>query len=146
MINFILFLVSIILFTSLLMYTTVLWFKYKRLQVLFVQAKFDGEMVAQFLSKQLEVNPESELKAKDDFITFLSTSREWAYKYIEDVQSALIKFMNKVDPIVDYHAKYGDVMPMDPHTSQLNAISDSINELKMILPSPEYDTLIQEEL
>jgi adenylate kinase family enzyme len=47
---------------------------------------------------------------KENFIKFLSESREWAFDYIEDFQGTLQKFLDEVQPQLDYYNKYGIVV------------------------------------
>ena len=42
---------------------------------------------------------------KENFIKFLSDSRDWAYQYIEDVQAGLKKFTDDIKPEIDYFNK-----------------------------------------
>ena len=76
-----------------------------------------------------------------NFIKFLSDSRDWAYQYIEDVQSGLQKFMLEVQPQIDYYNKYGIVVEgmVPPHDFAIKKISKEIDELKKFLPEEVND-------
>jgi hypothetical protein len=39
---------------------------------------------------------------QESFLNFISESRDWAFDYIETVQSALNKFVAEVDPSIEY--------------------------------------------
>lgn len=71
-----------------------------------------------------------------NFIKFLSDSRDWAFKYIEDVQCGLKNFVNQVQPQIDHYAKYGAVVEgmNPPHDFALKKISKELDELKKFLP------------
>ena len=78
---------------------------------------------------------------KENFIKFLSDSRDWAYQYIEDVQGGIKKFMNEVEPQLDYYNKYGIVVDgmIPPHDFALKKISKEVEELKKFLPEEADD-------
>lgn len=73
---------------------------------------------------------------KDGFIKFLSDSRDWAFEYIESVQTGLKKFINEVEPQIDHYNKYGIVVEgmVEPHDFALKKISKEFYELKKLLP------------
>lgn len=75
---------------------------------------------------------------KENFIKFLSDSRDWAYEYIEDVQSGLNKFVNAVDADISYFDEYGDVLSVErPDYTAMKNISKAYKELKTLLPVEE---------
>jgi len=76
-----------------------------------------------------------------NFIKFLSDSRDWAYQYIEDVQNGIKKFMDEVGPQIDYYNKYGLAVEgmMPSHDFALKKISKEVEELKKFLPEELND-------
>lgn len=78
---------------------------------------------------------------KENFIKFLSDSREWAYGYIEEVQSALKQFIKEVEPEIEYYNKYGIVIEgmIPPHDKALKKIAEEFQELKKLLPEESND-------
>jgi len=72
----------------------------------------------------------------ESFIKFLSDSRDWAFQYIEEVQTGLRSFIQEVEPEINYYDKYGmAVEGMIPaHDRALKKISKEINSLKKLLP------------
>lgn len=74
---------------------------------------------------------------KENFIKFLSESRDWAYQYIEDVQSGLNIFVDEVEPLLMYFDAYGDAGPQGPNYDALKKISAAFIELKQLLPKEE---------
>jgi hypothetical protein len=78
---------------------------------------------------------------KENFIKFLSDSREWAFGYIEEVQSGLNKFIKEVEPQLDYYNKYGIVVEgmIPPHDFALKKISKEFEDLKKLLPEETDD-------
>ena len=83
-------------------------------------------------------------KANEDFLKFVSDSRDWAYQYIEDVQSALKGFVYEVGPQVDYYDQYGAAVDgmVSPHDFALKKISIEFKKLKKLLPE-DYDRIEQ---
>lgn len=71
--------------------------------------------------------------ANESYVKFLNESRDWAYEYIEDVQSSLTSFIGKVEPQLNYFNTYGRLAP-SPHIIMLDAIADAFDELKAVMP------------
>lgn len=76
---------------------------------------------------------------KENFIKFLSDSREWAFSYIEEVQQGLKKFIEEIEPEIEYYNSYGIVIEgmVPPHDKALKKISEEFKELKKLLPQDE---------
>jgi hypothetical protein len=74
---------------------------------------------------------------KENFIKFLSDSRDWAYKYIEDVQTGMQKFVDGIEPEIAYFDEYGEVGSAYPHYHSMKKISQEYKELKKLLPVEE---------
>jgi len=73
---------------------------------------------------------------KEDFLKFISDSRDWAFDYIEEVQNGLSKFIKEVEPDIEYYDKYGTAVEgmVSPHDKALKKISEEFKELKKLLP------------
>jgi hypothetical protein len=78
---------------------------------------------------------------KENFIKFLSDSREWAFTYIEEVQNGLKKFISEVEPDIVYYDNFGSVVEgmVAPHDKALKKISKEFQELKKLLPEELND-------
>jgi hypothetical protein len=76
---------------------------------------------------------ENNIEQTEGFVTFLSESREWAFEYIENVQSGLNKFVEQAGPRLEYFDKYGRVIP-SPHNDGLEDILTAYRELQKLLP------------
>jgi len=74
---------------------------------------------------------------KENFIKFISDSRDWAYEYIEDVQNGLTDFVNAIEPEIAYFDEYGLVGEAYPHYYSMKKISKEYKELKKLLPANE---------
>jgi len=53
------------------------------------QADIDRRMLASALEKELGNKDSAKIEQTEGFVKFLSESRDWAFKYIEDVQGAI---------------------------------------------------------
>jgi hypothetical protein len=72
---------------------------------------------------------------QENFIKFLSESRDWAYEYIEDVQNSLENFINSVDSDINHFDIYGDTISMArPDYNAMKNISCEYKKLKKLLP------------
>ena len=88
------------------------------------------------LTKSNEVLPkDEEIVHKENFIKFLSDSRDWAFEYIEEVQNGLTNFISDVDSDIKHFDKYGDVLSVErPDYEALTRISAAYKELKELMP------------
>ena len=79
-------------------------------------------------------------QANEDFLKFVSDSRDWAYQYIEEVQAGIKTFIDEVGPQIEHYNKYGAAVDgmVAPHDFALKKISIAYKELKKLLPE-EYD-------
>ena len=77
----------------------------------------------------------------ESFIKFLSDSRDWAFQYIEEVQTGLRNFIEEVEPEISYYDKYGIVVEgmIPAHDVALKKISKELNTLKKLLPEDVND-------
>ena len=105
----------------------------KSLSKLFIEKTLLQEYVELTKSVVDEKNFEDSVH-KENFIKFLSDSRDWAYKYIEDVQEGLLTFVNGIEPEISYFDEYGEVGSAYPHYHSMKKISQEYKELKKLLP------------
>ena len=75
---------------------------------------------------------------KENFIKFLSDSRDWAYTYIEEVQDGLASFVDAIGSDIEHFDTYGDVLSTNrPDYDAMKRISIAYKELKNLLPTEE---------
>jgi len=94
------------------------------------------------LEKLINEVEESKIKSdesvhKENFIKFLSDSRDWAYQYIEDVQAGLNSFIVETEPEINYFKEYGDLSSMTPNYYSMKKITEEYEKLKTLLPTEE---------
>lgn len=90
------------------------------------------------LQKQVEEETKTDKEqANEHFLKFVSDSRDWAYSYIDEVQSSLNKFITDIEPEIKYFDEFGIVGSAYPHYYSMKKISEAYKELKKLLPE-EY--------
>jgi hypothetical protein len=90
--------------------------------------------------KNLKEDKSDQQIHQENFLKFLADSRDWAFNYIEEVQSGLNKFVSDVEPEINYFKEYGDLISMEPNYNSLKKISQAYEELKNLLPKEEEET------
>ena len=88
---------------------------------------------------QSPVSKEDQDIHKENFIKFLSDSRDWAFEYIEDVQTQLETFVRDIEPEIMYFDEYGLVGDAYPHYHSMTKISAAYKDLKKLLPEEVDD-------
>jgi hypothetical protein len=116
----------------------------------YIQKKKNIQIIAQTIEffmlqeSQQEQRKTDKEKSNEDFLKFVSDSRDWAYQYIEEVQSGLKLFIDEVGPQIDYYNKYGSAVDgmIAPHDFTLKKISSEFEKLKKLLPE-DYDRIVE---
>lgn len=93
-------------------------------------------LLEQGVKQALEKTPPA-IENSEGFLRFVSESRDWAFEYIEQVQSGLASFVDEVGPLIDYFDNYGEAGPIGPNTDALRKISAEFKTLKDLLPKEE---------
>jgi len=100
-----------------------------------ILARQNLQLKALLIEKQLPLSPIENDIIKEDFLKFVSDSREWAFEYIEEVQLALNTFKEKVEPEIKYFDQFGEILSTQRADYQmLKTISDAYKELITVLP------------
>jgi hypothetical protein len=84
------------------------------------------------------VAEDKNLNTNEGFVKFLSDSRDWAFAYIEEVQTTLNKFVDEVGPDIEYYRTFGQAVE-SPHNETLDKISRAYAELEKVLPNKKED-------
>ncbi len=80
----------ILILLAVVSYTAIAFgLKNKKLAAEVVQLKLDKLSLISRLEKEMDAKESVSLEQTDGFVKFLSESRDWAFKYIEDVQQAI---------------------------------------------------------
>jgi hypothetical protein len=117
-----------------------LYFRQKRINTLVLANTLKTVLLQQIAQNENKTDKE---KANEDFLKFVSDSRDLAYEYIESVQAGLQKFIDEVEPQLDYYNKYGAAVEgmVSPHDFALKKISSEFKELKKLLPE-DYGKMV----
>jgi len=78
-----------------------------------------------------------QIENSKSFLNFVEGSRQDAFKYIEEVQSGLNKFINDIEPEIKYFKEYSDLTAMGPNYYSMKKIADSYDQLKQLLPKED---------
>lgn len=99
----------------------------------------DAELAKYELQKALQIITEEqqnrEVEQSDGFLKFVSDSREWAFNYIEDVQTKLAVFDYDINEILNIYS-------LEPGKDSVSAeilkeISEAYADLKSVLPKED---------
>ena len=74
---------------------------------------------------------------QENFIKFISDSRDWAYQYIESVQDGLATFIDAVKPDIEYFNQYGEAGPVGPDHDMIKRIATAYEDLIKLMPEEE---------
>jgi hypothetical protein len=105
----------------------------KRMFNAITKITMDNFILKSELERAVAANQENAIEKTDGFLKFVSDSRDWAFKYIEDVQEGLAKFTSKVGPTIKYLNSYGTAVE-SPHDESIKIISEAYKELESLLP------------
>ena len=85
-------------------------------------------------SKALQEIENMKLEKSDDFVKFLSDSRDWAFTYIEDAQEKISEFDKQIQEIAEWNRTYGSVVGDIPHSSKIEEINLAYDKIRSLLP------------
>jgi uncharacterized protein YaaR (DUF327 family) len=134
MIDFIIFLVTILVVVTLLISVVKLRLKNRKLAAELLQTTLDQNILLTRLAEELKKREEVSVEKTDGFLKFISDSRDLAFEYIEAIQEALVKFKDKVGPEIEYMLTYG------------TATGDSLQSKSFLKIEKAYKELIKETL
>lgn len=84
--------------------------------------------------EQKNSNKTNEEAHAEDFLRFVSQSRDWAYEYIETAQAGIQEFVDSVGSDIDYMDKYRPPVISEEST---NRLINSYQRLKTLLPETD---------
>lgn len=91
----------------------------------------------EILKTSLNSKDDKDIEKTEGFLNFVTQSRDWAFEYIENVQSGLSKFVYDIEPEINYFREYGDIISMEPNYYSMKKIAESYDELKKLLPEED---------
>jgi hypothetical protein len=135
--------IEIIVYGIIVIIFVVLLFKNMRLTIKnldLIEKNLQVHIDRAILSDKLNIEMQKSGLQNDDFLSFISKSRDMAFEYIESVQLGIDKFIVDVEPEIAYFDEYGIVGSAFPHYNSMKKISIAYKELKNLLPK-DYDKL-----
>lgn len=108
-----------------------LFYNQRKKNILLVAQTLEFFILQEEQKDQLKTDKE---KSNEDFLKFVSDSRDWAYTYIEEVQESLNSFIKDIEPEIKYFKEYGAVGAMAPNYYSMKKIAGAYEELKKLLP------------
>jgi hypothetical protein len=124
-------LIFICILSSLTLISLSLYVLQKRANKVLIAKTLEALLMQQLTSN---INKTDKDQSNEDFLKFVSDSRDWAYQYIEEVQKGLDNFITDIEPEISYFDEYGEVGSAYPHYHSMKKISGAYKELKKLLP------------
>jgi pantothenate synthetase len=117
--------------------------KNRKLSAEIIQIALDKAIISEKLKEELDKKDSDSIEKSDGFLKFISQSRDWAFDYIEQVQTALLEFKNKIEPQILYAKTYGTVAGQSPHTIIIDKISDAYDDLVKVMPEDSSEDMLK---
>jgi hypothetical protein len=113
--------------------------KKRKLLAIIVQLEVDKNILYEKLAEAMVLKDSKiEVEQSEGFLNFISESRDWAFKYIEDVQQAIVEFGKKIGPEIKYLRNYASVLGLTA-TRGIEKISEAYEELLKVMPEASDD-------
>lgn len=106
----------------------------------YIQKNKNAELIAKtmeflvFQEEQFKQSKTEREQFNEDFLKFVSDSRDVAYTYIQELQTSLDSFISIVDPEIEYFEEYGVLWEPYPGYNSLKKIAEAYKDLKNIMP------------
>lgn len=135
-IEFTVFAIALVIFVALVITNIHTRLQNNKLKASLTQESIDRAIVMQEMQKLMAEIDTKNSNQNDGFLKFVSESREAAFKYIEEVQSAINEFDNKVGPVVKHYKETGKVLERRP--SQLvRELTEAYDKLMASMPKED---------
>lgn len=99
-----------------------------------LQASIEKNIVMSEYKEVLQALENKKLEESDDFVKFLSDTRNAAFDYIEDVQANIQEFDSILSDISKWNKTYGSVAGSTPHAEKIEQLSLAYDKLRNLLP------------
>jgi hypothetical protein len=94
----------------------------------------DRNIIATEYKELFQTIENMKLEKSDDFVKFLSDTRNSAFEYIEDAQTKIAEFDELLNAIVEWNNTYGTVAGNVPHAEKIEQISLAYSSIRALLP------------
>jgi hypothetical protein len=99
-----------------------------------LQSEINKNIVAAEYAKAIQEIQNMKLEKSDDFVKFLSDTRETAFVYIEDTQKKIAEFDKLLQEVAEWNRTYGTVAGDVPHAEKIEQISLAFDSIRALLP------------
>lgn len=99
-----------------------------------LQISIDRNIIMSEYKEVLQALENKKLEESEDFVKFLSDTRNAAFDYIEDVQENIQEFDGILSDISEWNRTYGSVAGNTPHAEKIEQLSLAYNKLRSLLP------------
>ena len=131
---------SIVLSVSFAISYMAVLYQLRNLKMSFAKVFLENVTLTEYADKVKSLKELSENDVhRENFIKFLSDSRDWAFTYIEDVQNGLTKFVEEIDPSINYFSDFSTLSEGQPLHNEMKIISNAYEDLKKFLPENVED-------
>jgi len=131
---------SIVLSVSFAISYMAVLYQLRNLKMSFAKVFLENVTLTEYADKVKSLKELSENDVhRENFIKFLSDSRDWAFTYIEDVQNGLTKFVEEIDPSINYFSDFSTLSEGQPLHNEMKIISNAYKDLKKFLPENVED-------
>jgi hypothetical protein len=131
--------IFIVVFFAIMAHNLFLIRKKRKLISVIIQLETDKDILMKKLAEALAAKESAtNVEQTEGFLKFISESRDWAFKYIEDVQAAISKFGAKAQPELIYLDRYGTTIGLSMVKS-VETISEAYRELLKVMPEASDD-------
>ena len=131
---------SIVLSVSFAISYMAVLYQLRNLKMSFAKVFLENVTLTEYADKVKSLKELSENDVhRENFIKFLSDSRDWAFTYIEDVQNGLTKFVEEIDPSINYFSDFSTMSEGNPLHNEMKIISNAYKDLKKFLPENVED-------
>ena len=112
-------------------------FKINKINKSFTKLLISHTSLQEFIdNNNVEFKNESDIH-KENFIKFLSDSRDWSFSYIEDVQNNINKIIEDLKKDVEFFEKYEAMFDGHPSQEILAKFVNVYRDLEKLLPEDQ---------
>jgi hypothetical protein len=133
MFDFFVFILFLISFVGLMVSNIRLKIKTSTLTLQLLESRISNNIIIDKAKQEIE--NEKKIEDSEGFLKFVSDSRDWAFLYIEEVQTALQKFDKNAGSQIEYFNKFSNLTEGQPLHDILIEISKEYIDLKKLLPA-----------
>jgi hypothetical protein len=100
----------------------------------YLASEIEKSIFSTKLSETILQSETKKIEESEGFLKFISESRDWAFKYIEDVQDSLSGFDRSVSESIEYLYNNRSNLSDDRSSAAIAVVYEEYKRLKDILP------------